>query len=75
MPDLAVTRGIRGGAGAVRVLDTDRLHPASWSDERRVPVTPSDIAGWVRQATRAGWTPSEPGPQVRLPVQVTSVWR
>jgi hypothetical protein len=49
--------------GAVLVLYTDRPHPADWGTRRVVPVCPSDVAGWVREAVAAGWESSRAGPQ------------
>jgi hypothetical protein len=48
---------------AVLVLYTDRPHPADWGTTQVVPVRPSDVAGWVREALAARWVPSQPGPQ------------
>ena len=50
-------------SGAVLVLYTDRPHPADWNTESVVPVCPSDVAGWVREALASGWVASRPGPQ------------
>ena len=52
-------------AGSVLVVETDRPHPHDifTAAERVRPVRPADVAGWVRDATRAGWSPAEPGPQ------------
>lgn len=47
--------------GAVLVLYTDRPHPADWGTRQVLPVRPSDVARWVREALAAGWVPSEPG--------------
>ena len=61
--------------GTVLVLLTDRRHPKDWDTRPVLPVTPSDIAGWVRQAIRAGWVPSEPGPQFHLRLSGSSIER
>jgi hypothetical protein len=37
-------------AGAVLVLLTDRPHPKDCVPRTLNPVTPSDVAGWIRQA-------------------------
>jgi len=50
-------------SGAVLVLYTDHPHPADWGTKRVVPIRPSDVAAWVREALVAGWMPSLPGPQ------------
>ena len=49
--------------GSVLVLFTDRPHPADWGAKEVVPVRPSDVAMWVREALAAGWVPSRSGPQ------------
>jgi hypothetical protein len=49
--------------GAILMLYTDRPHPADWGTKVVVPVRPSDVAGWVREALAAGWMPSQPGSQ------------
>lgn len=49
--------------GAVLVLYTDRPHPADWGTKQVVPVCPSDVALWVREAVSVGWVPSQSGPQ------------
>ena len=55
--------------GALLVLFTDRPHPQDWSTRQAAPVRPSDVAGWIRQALRAGWTAGESGRQFRLHVR------
>lgn len=52
--------------GSVLVLLTDHAHPSDWGTVTVVPVTPKDVADWIRSALRAGWVPSKPGPQVTL---------
>jgi hypothetical protein len=54
--------------GSVLVLLTDRPHPSAWGIAKVLPVTPSDIAGWIRSAIGAGWTPQRPGPPTPLRV-------
>jgi hypothetical protein len=49
--------------GALLLLFTDRPHPADWGTKQVVPICPSDVAAWVREAIQAGWVPSQPGPQ------------
>jgi hypothetical protein len=48
--------------GQLLVLLTDRPHPQDWGTKKVIPVTPSDVANWVRRAIEAGWTPLEGGP-------------
>jgi len=58
-------------SGTVLVLYTDRPHPADWGTGKVVPVRPSDVACWVREALAAGWLPSQQGPQfIHHPVSV-----
>jgi hypothetical protein len=59
--------------GAVQALITDRPHTSDWGNERIIPVTPSDAAGWVLSAVRVGWVPSQPGPRLCLRVIGPSV--
>ena len=54
--------------GAVLVIYTGRKHPKDWSTIEVVPVTPSDVAKWIKQALKLGWKPSEEGKQ--YPVEV-----
>jgi hypothetical protein len=61
--------------GTVLVLITDRPHPKDCIPRPLTPATPSDIAGWIRQAIGAGWTPSEPGPQFKLHLSGSSAER
>jgi hypothetical protein len=61
--------------GAVLVLYTDRAHPKDCFPRPIVPVRPSDIAGWIRQAIRAGWMPSKHGAQFQAWVVGTSLER
>jgi hypothetical protein len=53
-------------AGSVLVLLTDRPHPSDWGTAEAIPITPSDIADWIRSAIAAGWTPQRPGPPTTL---------
>ncbi|HYH69288.1 MAG TPA: hypothetical protein VD866_31635 [Urbifossiella sp.] len=52
-------------AGSVLVVETDRPHPHDifTAPEQVRPVRPVDVAGWVRDAIRAGWSPNDSGPQ------------
>ncbi len=44
--------------GSVLVIITDRPHPQGLSPANEVkPVTPSDVAQWIRQAIQLGWPP------------------
>ena len=59
--------------GALLVMRTDRPHPKDWRTQVAVPVRPSDIAGWVRQALSVGWAPSVKGRQFLVRVVGSSV--
>jgi hypothetical protein len=59
--------------GSVVVLDTDRPHPADCIPRPVIPVRPSDVAGWIRQALQAGWNPENPGPQLHARVSGSSL--
>ncbi|MEG4234139.1 hypothetical protein QUA40_18845 [Microcoleus sp. Pol11C3] len=46
----------------VLVILTDRPHPQGGSLANcEVPVKPSDVAQWIRQAVQLGWQPQLPG--------------
>jgi hypothetical protein len=47
--------------GSVLVIITDRPHPQCWGTKEVKPVTPSDVAEWIRQAVQLGWQPSAIG--------------
>ncbi|MEG4305601.1 hypothetical protein [Microcoleus sp. D3_18a_C4] len=48
--------------GSVLVILTDRPHPQCLVDiNEGKPVTPSDVAQWIRQAVRLGWQPQRSG--------------
>ena len=55
-------------SGSVLVLLTDHPHPSDWGTAEVIPVTPSDIAHWIRSAIQAGWIPQQPGPLTTLRV-------
>ena len=52
------------------VVFTNHPHPADFGTEPWgvVPVLPSHVADWVREAVRAGWVASKGGPQFVLRV-------
>ncbi len=48
--------------GSVLVILTDRPHPQGLVSKQEVkPVTPSDVAQWIRQAMQLGWQPMRSG--------------
>ncbi|MCC3408236.1 MAG: hypothetical protein JGK17_22130 [Microcoleus sp. PH2017_10_PVI_O_A] len=54
-------------SGSVLVIITDRPHPQNGSiNHCEIPVRPSDVAQWIRQALQLGWQPTRSG----IPFQV-----
>src|SRR5262245_10666971 len=55
---------------SVLVVYTAHRHPGHFDTGpwEVVPIRPADVAGWIREALRAGWAPGENGPQFRLRV-------
>jgi hypothetical protein len=53
---------------SVLVVYTTHRHPAHYDTAPWdvVPVRPSDVARWIRQARQTGWQPDERGPPFRL---------
>lgn len=51
--------------GATLIIETDRFHPKGFRsgnpESSNIPVAPSDIEFWIRQAIRLGWQPEKPG--------------
>ncbi len=59
--------------GSVLVILTDRPHPQGGSlDNCEVPVKPSDVAQWIRQAVRLGWQPRRSG--IRFEVRIAGLF-
>jgi len=52
--------------GTTLVLFTDRPHPKDWATREVHPVTPSDVANWIRKAIELGWVPTAKGAQLRF---------
>ncbi|MEG4214165.1 hypothetical protein QUA27_01760 [Microcoleus sp. Pol14C6] len=49
-------------SGSVLVIITDCPHPQCWGSINKViPVIPSDVAQWIRQALQLGWQPHRSG--------------
>jgi len=72
---LGVAVQLEENPGAVLVLRTDRRHPADWDSRPIIPVRPSDIESWIRQACGLGWSPSRPGPTFFASVDGTAMRR
>ncbi|MEG4066311.1 hypothetical protein QUA42_02980 [Microcoleus sp. Pol11C2] len=48
---------LKNRAGVLVIL-TDRPHPQNGSiNHSEIPVRPSDVAQWIRQAVQLGWQP------------------
>ncbi|WP_293151588.1 MULTISPECIES: hypothetical protein [unclassified Microcoleus] len=55
--------------GSVLVVITDRPHPQCVVRKQEVkPVTPSDVAQWIRQAMQLGWQPRLSGITFRVQI-------
>jgi hypothetical protein len=55
--------------GSVLVIITDRPHPQGLVSKQEVkPVTPSDVAQWIRQAMQLGWQPTRSGIPFQLQI-------
>lgn len=53
---------IAENSGSVLVIITDRPHPQDCLQTNKViPVIPSDVAQWIRQALQLGWQPQRSG--------------
>jgi hypothetical protein len=63
---LHIAIGLAEQRGSVLVLLTDRPHPKDCVERQIVPITPADVAWWIREALRSGWIPERPGPQLVL---------
>ncbi|WKN41030.1 hypothetical protein [Tunicatimonas pelagia] len=55
--------------GSVLVVYTDRKHPKDWATTGVVPVTPSDVANWIRQSIKMGWNPKINGKQYLIKIE------
>ena len=51
----------KNNPGATLLIQSERPHPEHWDTEEIIPVTPSDIEGWINSAIEAGWEPGVPG--------------
>jgi hypothetical protein len=56
-------------SGSVLVIITDRPHPQDCLRSNKViPVKPSDVAQWIRQAMQLGWQPMRSGITFRVQI-------
>jgi hypothetical protein len=56
-------------SGAVLLILTGLSHPRSYIANKKAPVTPLDVATWIRQAMQTGWKPDKAGPQFQIRVE------
>jgi hypothetical protein len=60
--------------GRVLHVELARRRPDNWlswyAKEGIVPVTPSEVAAFIRQALDSGWNPAEPGPPFEITERV-----
>lgn len=47
--------------GTTLSIITDRKHPHDIKTKSVIPVTPSDISNWIKQALELNWKPSQKG--------------
>ena len=59
--------------GTTLVLFTDRPHPEDWATTKVIPIIPSDVTTWVRQAIGFGWRPASRGAQAHFQVRDNAV--
>lgn len=47
--------------GSTLLIISDRPHPKDWGAEDVRPITPYDVATWIREAIASGWQPDQSG--------------
>jgi len=55
--------------GTTLIIHTDRAHPKDWNTQNIIPVTPSDISNWIKQALALKWEAEERGPQFSVYIE------
>ncbi len=55
--------------GSVLVIYTDRKHPKDWATTEVIPITPSDVAEWIKQVIKIGWNPKINGEQYSIKIK------
>lgn len=55
--------------GTTLFIYTDREHPKDWNTKNVIPVTPSDISNWIKQALELDWEPEKKGPQLSFSIK------
>ena len=54
------------------LVELAQSHPCNWLGDPAVPVTPSEVAGHIRQALDAGWQPESQGGAFRFKIETKS---
>ena len=49
--------------GSTLIIYTNHRHPKAIHVEKIIPVTPSLVSNWIKNAINLGWLPSKKGPQ------------
>ena len=55
--------------GTTLFVYTDREHPKDWNTKKVIPVMPSDISNWIKQALELKWEPQEKGSQLSVSIE------
>jgi hypothetical protein len=63
---LNVAIALADGGGRVLLVERNEPHPSNLLREVAVPVTPGQVADWIRQARQRGWDPRANGSAFRL---------
>ncbi|MEG4005718.1 hypothetical protein QUA41_07845 [Microcoleus sp. Pol11C1] len=65
---MLLSNTLKNRAGVLVIL-TDRPHPQNGSiNHSEIPVRPSDVAQWIRQAVQLGWQPQLPEITFKVPI-------
>lgn len=57
--------------GSVLLIISDRQHPKDWLTKSVKPITPFDVATWIKKAIAAGWQADQSGALYRYQVADT----
>ena len=55
--------------GTTLFIYTNREHPKDWNTEKIIPVVPSDVSNWIKQALELNWKPEQNGPQLSVSIE------
>lgn len=47
--------------GSTLLIISNRPHPKDWGAEDVRPITPYDVATWIKEAIASGWQPDQSG--------------